>query len=417
MKKLLGSILVLSCFVAHGQTKRVLFLGNSATFVNDLPQMTADIANSMGDTLIYDYNTPGGYTFQEHATNTTSLNKIMQGNRDFVVLQGSGRVAMEIDQVEVDVFPYVYYLDSVITAYNPCGETMFYMTWGLKNGDAANCPIWEPVCTYTGMDNLLRHRYMMMADSNKAVVSPVGAVWRYIRQHYPSIELYVADDTHPSQAGSYAAACCFYTGIFRKDPLTITQDFTLSPSVAEKIRTAVKLVMYDSLLSWHIGEYDLVSDFSHTQISDYTVQFNSQSQNENGQIWDFGSATDTTANPLFTFSDSGTYPIKLTVFNRCDTIVSHQEIYVSGILTSLEDLDMSGKPIIYPNPAGDKLFLNLNSTNGVSIHIYSPDGGNVNTIELLSGNEIDISWLKNGFYLLVIEKGTNMITKKLVVQK
>ena len=107
MIKLLTSILVLSCFVAHGQTKRVLFLGNSATFVNDLPQMTADIASSMGDTLIYDYNTPGGYTFQEHSTNTTSLNKIMQGNWDFVVLQGSGRVAMEIDQVEVEVFPYV----------------------------------------------------------------------------------------------------------------------------------------------------------------------------------------------------------------------------------------------------------------------------------------------------------------------
>lgn len=72
------------------------------------------------------------------------------------------------------------------------------------------------MCTYAGMDSLLHLRYMMMAEDNHAVVSPVGAVWNYIRANFPLIELYSPDESHPSVAGSYAAACCFYTSIFRK---------------------------------------------------------------------------------------------------------------------------------------------------------------------------------------------------------
>ncbi len=417
MRKLFTSILVLLCLFAHGQTKRVLFLGNSVTYVNDLPEIIYEVAYSMGDTLEYDSNTPGGYTFQEHSTNNASLNKIMEGNWDFVVLQGSQLLSSSINQVEVEVFPYAHYLDSVINVYNTCGETMFYMTWGKKNGDASNCAIWPPVCTYEGMNDLIQERYRMMANSNKAVVSPVGAVWRYIREHYPSIELYVEDEIHPSKAGSYAAACCFYTVIFRNDPTLIPFDYTLSAEAARQIKTAVKLVMYDDLLSWHIGEYDLFSDFSYSQQSGYTFQFTNQSKNEIGQIWDFGTVIDTTANPTFTFTGSGTYPVQLTSFNLCDTIVSNQEIFVSGNLTSIEGIEMPEKPIIYPNPAIDKVFLNLKSTVGISINIYSLYGGNVITIDDLSSNEIDISSLKIGLYFLEILKGRETIIKKLVIQK
>lgn len=417
MKTLFTSILVLLCLFAQGQTKRVLFLGNSFTYINDLPEIIYEVANSMGDTLDYDSNTPGGYTFQEHSKNNESLSKIMEGNWDFVVLQGSQLPSFPINQVEVEVFPYAHYLDSIINIYNSCGETMFYMTWGKKNGDASNCIVWPPVCTYEGMDDLIQERYMMMAVSNKAVVSPVGAVWRYIREHYPSIELYVEDEMHPSKAGSYAAACCFYTAIFRNDPSLIPYDYTLSPQVAGQIKTAVKRVMYDSLLSWHIGEYDLFSDFSYSQINGYTFQFTSQSQNENGQLWDFGALIDTTANPTFTFPGSGTYPVQLTSFNPCDTIAFNQEIYVSGIISSIEGIDMPEKSIIYPNPAIDKVYLNLKSTKGISINIYSLSGSNVIAIDDLASNEIDIGPLKIGLYFLEIVKGRKTITKKLIIKK
>jgi hypothetical protein len=227
----------------------------------------------------------------------------------------------------------------------------------------------------------------------------------------------VEDEIHPSKAGSYAAACCFYAAIFRNDPSLISYDYTLSPEVAGQIKTAVKRVMYDSLLSWHIGEYDLFSDFSYSQLNGYTFQFTSQSQNENGQVWDFGAVIDTTANPTFTFPGSGTYLVQLTSFNPCDTIASNQEIYVSGIISSFEGIDMPEKSIIYPNPAIDKVYLNLKSTKGISINIYSLSGSRVIAIDDLDSNEIDISPLKIGLYFLEIVKGRETIIRKLIIKK
>ena len=199
MRIILVAFLVLYSFIVQTQTRNVLFLGNSYTQVNNLPQLTSDVAFSAGKTLNFESNTPGGYTLMGHFTNSVSLNKIMQANWDFVVLQEqSQRPSLPIEQVEVDVFPYAVSLDSMVRKYNPCGETMFYMTWGRKNGDASNCSWWPPVCTYSGMDSLLSMRYMMMGNDNSASVSPVGALWNYIRLHYPEIELYSSDESHPS---------------------------------------------------------------------------------------------------------------------------------------------------------------------------------------------------------------------------
>lgn len=64
MKFRLLLILLVSGLAVFGQslTKKVLFLGNSYTAVNNLPQMMADVAVSAGDSLWFDSNTPGGYT-------------------------------------------------------------------------------------------------------------------------------------------------------------------------------------------------------------------------------------------------------------------------------------------------------------------------------------------------------------------
>jgi len=244
-------------------TKNVLFIGNSYTYVNNLPQLISNVANSAGDQVIFDSSAPGGYTFEGHTTNSVTLDKISQGDWDVVVLQEqSQRPAFPIGQIEAEVFPFAEMLDDLINENNSCAETMFYMTWGRKNGDASNCGFYEPLCTYAGMDSLLSLRYQMMAEMNEAVVSPVGAVWHYIREQHPLIELYSSDESHPSLAGSYAAACCFYTSIFRKDPQNITYESGLNAIDAANIRSAVSVVVFDSLQNWLIGTYDPMAEFS-----------------------------------------------------------------------------------------------------------------------------------------------------------
>ncbi|MBS1690589.1 MAG: T9SS type A sorting domain-containing protein, partial [Bacteroidetes bacterium] len=180
---------------------------------------------------------------------------IKVGHWDYVVLQGQS-YELSLAHPETTVFIYAHNLDTIIRAYNPCSETMYYMTWGRKNGDTASCPTIPYLCTYQSMDSMIRLNYMQMAVVNSDIVSPVGAVRHYIRQYYPSIELYQSDESHPSLAGTYAAACCFYAAIFRKDPGTLTFNPGISSTDALNIRTAAKTVAYDSLHYWHIGQYD-----------------------------------------------------------------------------------------------------------------------------------------------------------------
>ncbi|MEZ5083925.1 MAG: T9SS type A sorting domain-containing protein [Bacteroidales bacterium] len=404
LKITLFSFLTFLSLVIYSQTKKVLFLGNSYTYVNDLPQLTANLAISAGDTLLFDSHTPGGYSLEDHSTNSISLEKIMQGHLDFMILQDqSQRPAMPINQVIQNVFPHARALDSINQIYNPCGETMFFMTWGRKNGDASNCSWWPPVCTYEGMDSLLHLRYMMMADSNQAVVSPVGAVWRYLRNQYPSIDLYSADESHPSEAGSYAAACCFYTSIFRKDPSNISYDFTLSQDDAYNIRSAAKLVVYDSLFHWHIGEYDLVSEFSYEQINGYSYQFTNLSHNAIGQIWNFGPVTDTNSNPSYTFPGPGTYTVELSSFNHCDTIDKYHTLNV--LETGLKNEPLLKEFSVFPNPANDKLALSLNFHGKVSVEIFNFNGECKLTFPQVSVRGIDISSLSPGLYYLKLKQG------------
>jgi PKD repeat protein len=310
---MLSAIFILiSGLVSTAQTTRtVLFLGNSYTGYNNLPQMVQNAALSAGDTLIFDSNTPGGQTLQGHSVNSNSLNKIMTGGWDYVVLQGQSQEPI----VQTAVFNQGgISLNETIRQHNDCAVPLLYMTWGRKNGDASNCPFFPEMCTYESMDEALKESYLQLAALIDAEVSPVSAVWRYLRDNHPEIELYAGDGSHPSAAGSYAAACCFYAAIFQKDPELITFNFSLNPSVAANIRQAAKIEVYDALQNW---------DFTQSPESAFEYSIG-PGMNEvnfnplNGQIvqdylWNFGDGeTSDLPNPTHFYDSPGTYNVSLT---------------------------------------------------------------------------------------------------------
>jgi len=354
MKKIVLLVLFASAFVPTvfaQQTKHALFIGNSYTYVNNLPQLTSDLALSAGDSLIVDSSAPGGYTFQLHTTNATTLQKIGQGTWDYVVLQEQSQLpSFPDDQVQSDVFPYAFELDSLIHAANACAQTTFYMTWGRKNGDASNCANFPPLCTYNGMDSLLHLRYMMMADSTNALVSPVGAVWHFLRDNFPSLELYQADQSHPSALGSYAAACSFYTVFFQKSPLLITSNGGLADADAQIIREAVDYIVYTNLLAWHVGEYDPHAQFQ-TSLTGPVLTCTNFSTNADTYTWNFGDGTTSTEiNPIHEYVTFGWYNVQLTA-ERC----GRTDVVISDVFypyTAVEEHATALLSVV-PNPTQD----------------------------------------------------------------
>ncbi|MBU0486959.1 MAG: T9SS type A sorting domain-containing protein [Bacteroidetes bacterium] len=325
-------VLFLSFFCISGNelkaqiSYKVLFLGNSYTGVNNLPQIIHDVALSVSDTLIFDSYTPGGYQLIDHSLDVISQNKIMTGGWDYVVMQGQSQ--------EPITFPLEFSsgansLYNLIKQYNPCAVTMPYMTWGRKNGDASNCATFPVMCTYQGMDTTIRNKYLNLTLSLNGEVSPVSVVWNYIRQNYPNIDLYQADESHPSTAGSYAAACCFYATLFKKDPALITYNFGLNANDASIIKNVVKTQVFDSLHLWDFKRLP-VSDFHYQSGSGVNeVIFNPMPQGvRQTYFWDFGDgSTSSISNPSHAYASDGTYIVELTTTN-CD---------LQGVHTSTTD--------------------------------------------------------------------------------
>lgn len=249
MKRLYILLFCFCSLLLQAQNHKVLFIGNSYTQVNDLPQLVSNVLGNGSAEYSMSSSTPGGCTFQNHLTQSASY--IQQGGWDYVVLQEQSQLPSFPDsQFYSESYPYAQQLCEMIRTYNPNAQIIFYMTWGRENGDQQNCQYFPPLCTYEGMDSLLRLRYMIMAEDNNAVVSPVGALWHYIRKHYPDIELYQSDESHPSLVGSYAAACSFYTLLTQDKPTQIVANCGVEESVAQIIRDCAKIVVYDSLDYW-----------------------------------------------------------------------------------------------------------------------------------------------------------------------
>lgn len=355
---------------AQAQKKKVLFLGNSYTAVNNLPKMIADMAMSMGDTLLYGSNTPGGYTLRGHSTNTLTKYKIAEGNWDYVVLQEQSQLP-SYPQAMVDtmMFPYADSLNRMIKLKNPCSETMFFMTWGRKNGDASNCSWNPPVCTYRGMDSLLYERYSSMAYRYQSLLSPVGAVWHYIRNEYPGINLYNGDGSHPSAAGTYAAACTFYATLFRKDPSQVPFNSTLPPQDAANIKLAAKLIVFDSLLKWHVSKYDPKADFNFNNNNQNSISFINESSYANQFEWDFGDGQSSAEiHPVHIYNISGTYTVTLTAtscqkINRITKMVNVRGI----VLPPVTENDSWG---IFPNPASTSISISAHFSGNLKYRIY-----------------------------------------------
>lgn len=267
MKRILFIALLIACSmqVMAQEPKNVLFIGNSYTDVNNLPQLVQRVAESAGARITYQSSTPGGCTFAQHCTNE-SMRLIQQGGWDVVVLQEQSQLpSFPQGQVERECLPYAAQLVDSIYAHNPDGEAMFYMTWGRRDGDQQNAVYFPVLGTYEGMDSMLYERYMYMARENDASVCPVGRVWRYIRGDRPDLELYDRDGSHPSLAGSYAAACAFYTMIFRDSPDRITFSADLDADNARYIRDVVRSVVYDTLSFWLRQPADTTqADTTHT---------------------------------------------------------------------------------------------------------------------------------------------------------
>jgi len=394
----------LSLFSQNSSKKiRVLFLGNSYVYFNDLPMVIANIASSKGDTMLYDSNCPGGFTFNNHANDFLTQSKIAIGSWDYVVLQAqSQEPSFPPNQVNSQTLPYALKLDSMIKLYNPCATTVFFETWGRKNGDAGNCAFYPPLCTYSGMQDRLKQSYKLFADSTKAIIAPAGEAFRSVITNSPSVELYIPDQSHPSLYGTYLTAAVFYETLFQRSVLNSTYTAGIDTSFAAFFQEQASKTVRDSLAVWNLGHYTPWAQFSIDTLSSVSFKFNSASPSINNW-WYFGDGnTSSNSNPTHTYIFSGTYTVSHVVSYGCrqDSVV--QTIDVFDATDLIETKRQNALLGVFPNPCQDYVRVTsvYNSLRPFNFELYDVLGQKIN-IET-KGDKLLMHDLKSGIYFLKV---------------
>ncbi len=413
MKKI-NIILVLLLFglVSSAQTKKVLFVGNSYTYFNDLPNTLKAIALDAGDSVDVATHTAGGARISQHANSAELYDKIRTTVWDYVVIQCQSQEPSFPDgQVATQVFPHAKRICDSIRANNSCTIPLFFMTWGRKNGDASNCSVWPPICTYEGMDSILRSNYIKMGLNNQAEVCPVGVVWNTLINNGTAIELYNPDESHPAREGTVAAAYTFYATIFRKSAQSSSFKYTLPQYQIDSIRNAVDAVMEGNWDTYNIGVNDPDPSFTQAMNScTVSVQANNDFDNYH---WDFGDGFDTIAgkNYVHQYASSGTYTVKLSV-SECsqssvDSVVVGCDRTVGVSAIQEENLK------VYPNPTQGKVIL----PNGWQLLEITTSLGSEVPFEQRSSNEIQIIGnMPQVLYLFLQNSNDSIAVKKVLVQ-
>lgn len=383
MKQLFAFVVLFGSLTsAFAQTTQVLFIGNSYTSVNNLPELTRQLALSLGDTLVVSSSTPGGYTFQGHISNTATQNLIAQGGWDYVVLQEQSQLpSFPPGQVATECYPYASDLVNGIRAHSPCADAVFYMTWGRENGDAQNCASWPPVCTYEGMQERLRTSYLQMAQDNNAECAPAGMAWKRVRDEYPAIDLYASDGSHPSVAGSYLVACTMYSIFLRTSTVGATFTSTLDPVTAATLQQVASSVVLDSLATWNIGVNDPVALPEHADLGAGQIAFSENSVNSTSNFWDLGDGTSSDQSAFtHTYAANGVYTVTYVAMDDCgrtDTSSFVVDVISAGIAAL-------NKPSISISSDAQGLVLNNANRDG-TLELFDTQGRKLATHAITAG--------------------------------
>ena len=200
------------------------------------------------------------------------------------------------------------------------------MTWGRQNGD----PQWDSINTFDKMNLRLRNAYMRIADSAQSSFTPAGIAWKYVRDNFPTINLFSSDGSHPSLAGTYLNACTFYASLFHKSPVGSPYLAGLDQVTAETLQNISAIVVLDSMGTWKLKHHDSLvqANFTMNQTNPpFEYQFESNTSNVTNFFWEFGDGLySTEPNPNHTYSESGAYQIIMIGESVCGVDTAFQTI-------------------------------------------------------------------------------------------
>lgn len=231
-------------FVEGQESVSVLFIGNSYTFYNDgVWTHFQKLAYEAGYNVLVDQVTIGSHRLYQFADPNESdpaggpvvEQKLSENVYDYVFLQ---------EQSTAPVDQYAQFESGVVTLserikrHNEDAVVILYQTWGRESGSA---DLTGRGWTNETMTYDLAYGYEKAADLVGAIVSPAGIAFHEVySKHAPAIDLYDADQTHPTLTGTYLASLVHIGTVFGPEAVANAVGYTagLKESTIEVLKQA-----------------------------------------------------------------------------------------------------------------------------------------------------------------------------------
>ena len=224
---------------------RVLFIGNSYTYMNNLPIVLSKLADSAGKRLEIEMRAPGGWTLAEHLTSQETIDKIQGSKWNYIVLQEQSIMPANESVRNSQMYPAARKLIKMITDVK--AKPLLFVTWGHKDGSPES-----GLDGYEAMQLAVNYGYLSLGNELHVPLAPVGYAWLLLWRQNPKLNLWQMDGSHPNELGTYLAACIFYSVIFKESPEDLTYHGNLTAEDALTLQQAAKHTVINNMKKWNL---------------------------------------------------------------------------------------------------------------------------------------------------------------------
>ena len=215
-------------------TAKVMFVGNSFTYFNDMPSIFASLGTALGMHVEATGITKGAQHLIDTANSNDEVGKqfdeaLKTPHTHFILQEHTTTPTSNFNNFLAGVRACKAKI--VATQQNP--KIYLYSTWAytsmLNDGETI------PQC-----EARIRAAYEDCGNQTSLPVLYAGKAFTYAYEHQPTINLYGDDNKHPSYAGSYLVAATHLASLFGVDP----RSTTFFGDLAEKDAKALLEIAY-----------------------------------------------------------------------------------------------------------------------------------------------------------------------------
>ncbi|MDR3085853.1 MAG: hypothetical protein LBU47_06010 [Christensenellaceae bacterium] len=179
--------------------KRVLFVGNSHTYFNDMPRIFSGLAAAAGRRVGVSMLAQPGVTFGWHLQSPDLRFALLHGGFDAVFFQQAAHSPAPAREETLRDGA------ELIRRAKACGmRQILTVPWAEREKPERQAAMLET--------------FSSLAAATGAECSPVGVVFERVLKERPDIDLYWLDGAHCSPLGSYVNALCAYATFFHASP-------------------------------------------------------------------------------------------------------------------------------------------------------------------------------------------------------